>query len=124
MTLEELTFEPLGSAVLARVSGEVDLSNAQSVRDRLLGAVPNTASALVLDLSETQYMDSTGVRLIFELAERLRSRGQQLQIVVPGDSFVRRVLVLTEVQTVVPMSATVAEAARGSDDRRLESRGP
>ena len=91
------------------MSGEVDLSNAQSVRERLLSAVPNTATALVLDLSATEYMDSSGIRLIFELAERLRSRGQRLEIVVPGDSFVKRVLVLTEVQRVVPISATVAE---------------
>lgn len=87
----------------------MDLSNAQSVRERLLSAVPNTATALVLDLSATEYMDSSGIRLIFELAERLRSRGQRLEIVVPGDSFVKRVLVLTEVQRVVPISATVAE---------------
>jgi anti-anti-sigma factor len=108
-TLEELSFEPLGKSVLARIAGEVDLSNAQSVRERLLAAVPNTASALVLDLSATEYLDSSGVRLIFELAERLRSRGQKLDIVVPGDSFVKRVLVLTEVPQVVPISASVAE---------------
>ena len=42
--LEELSFEPLGDVVLARVKGEVDLSNAQSVRERLLDAVPNTAT--------------------------------------------------------------------------------
>jgi anti-anti-sigma factor len=113
--LEELSFEPLRNAVLARVSGEVDLSNAQSVRDRLLAAVPNTASGLVLDLAATEYLDSSGVRLIFELAERLTSRGQQLQIVVPGDSFVRRVLVLTEVPRVVPISASVAEIDSASD---------
>ncbi len=101
--------------MLARLSGEVDLSNAQSVRERLLSAVPNTATALVLDLSATEYMDSSGIRLIFELAERLRSRGQRLEIVVPGDSFVKRVLVLTEVQRVVPISATIAERGERPD---------
>jgi anti-anti-sigma factor len=100
--------------VLARLSGEVDLSNAQSVRERLLSSVPNTATALVLDLSATEYMDSSGIRLIFELAERLRSRGQRLEIVVPGDSFVKRVLVLTEVQRVVPIAATIADLGERS----------
>jgi anti-anti-sigma factor len=114
--LENLSFEPLGSAMLARLEGEVDLSNAKAVREQLLASVPNTAAALVLDLSATEYLDSSGVRLIFELAERLRSRGQKLEIVVPGDSFVRRVLVLTEVQSVVPMSATVAETGDWADE--------
>jgi len=112
--IEEVSFEPLGSGVLARLSGEIDLSNAQSVREQLLAAVPNTASELVLDLSETEYLDSSGVRLIFELADRLRSRGQKLAIVVPDHSHVRRVLVLTEVQRVVPISATVAETKKNT----------
>ncbi len=108
--LEELGFEPLGDAVLARVRGEVDLSNALAVQEQLLDAVPNSASALVLDLSDTGYLDSSGVRLIFELARRLSSRGQKLELVVPDDSVIKRVLVLTEVHQVVPMSKAVDSA--------------
>jgi len=105
--LEELGFEPRGDVVLARVSGEIDLSNAPSVRERLLDAVPNSASALVLDLSATAYLDSSGVRLIFELAQRLDSRNQRLELVVPDHSVIKRILVLTEVHQVVPMSQSV-----------------
>jgi anti-anti-sigma factor len=105
--LEELEFRPLGDAVLARVSGEVDLSNATSVREKVFDAVPNSASALVLDLSETRYLDSSGVRLIFELAERLRNRGQGFELIVPEDSLIKRVLLLTKVDAVVQMSASV-----------------
>jgi anti-anti-sigma factor len=105
--LEEIAVEPVGKVVLARVKGEVDLSNAASVREQLFDSVPNTASALVLDLSETEYLDSSGVRLIFELAERLDTRGQRLELVVPDSSVVKRLLVLTEVHQVVPMSSSV-----------------
>ena len=105
--LEELRFEPLGNVVLASVRGEVDLSNALSVKRELLDAVPNTASALVLDLSETEHLDSSGVRLIFELAERLERRGQKLELVVPDDSIIKRILVLTEVHQVVPLFTSV-----------------
>jgi anti-anti-sigma factor len=111
--LEEVTFESRGDVVLGRVRGEVDLSNVASVKEQLVEAVPNTAAALVLDLSSTEYLDSSGVRLIFELADRLASRGQRLELVVPDDSFVNRVLVLTEVHRVVPMSASVDAALRG-----------
>ena len=104
---EELDFEFLGDAILARLSGEVDLVNARSVKGRLLEAVPNTASGLVLDLSATHHLDSSGVRVIFEVAERLANRRQKLQIVVPDDSNIRRVLLLTEVDSVVPMFTSV-----------------
>lgn len=110
--LEHLEVEQRGDVVVARVSGEVDLSNAASVTDRLIEATPNSTTALVLDLSGTLYLDSSGVRMLFELAQRLRNRGQALELVVPDDSNVRRVLLLTEVERVVPMSSSV-EAAVG-----------
>jgi anti-sigma B factor antagonist len=112
--LEELSFEPRGDVLLARVKGEVDLSNVWSVKEQLLHAVPNTATALVLDLSDTAHLDSSGIRLIFELAERLRSHGQKLRLVVPDDSVISRVLMITEVHQVVPISASV-EAVLGDE---------
>ncbi len=112
MPLEQLELEQIGNVLVAHVSGEVDLSNAGSVTERLVDAMPNSATALVLDLSGTQYLDSSGVRMLFELAQRLRNRGQDLEIVVPDDSNVKRVLLLTEVERVVPMSSSV-EAAVG-----------
>ncbi|MEK6326171.1 MAG: STAS domain-containing protein [Actinomycetota bacterium] len=105
--LEELGFEQMGDAVLARLKGEVDLSNARSVKEKLLDAVPNTASGLVLDLSPTHHLDSSGVRVIFELAERLDNRRQKLELVVPDESNVRRVLQLTGVHRIVPMFSSV-----------------
>lgn len=110
-TSDELDFEFLGEAILARLRGEVDLANARSVKERLLEAVPNTASGLVLDLSATHHLDSSGVRLIFELAERLDNRRQKLEIVVPAESNIRRVLLLTEVDSVVPMFTSVDAVA-------------
>ena len=110
--LEKLRFESLGDVVLAYVTGEIDLSNAPSVRRQLFDAIPNTASALVLDLSDTQHLDSSGVQLIFELAERLGSRGQKLSLVVPDHSIVRRILVLTEVHQAVPLFISVDAVLR------------
>ena len=98
--------------VLAHVRGEVDLSNVTSVRAELLEAVPKTAVALVLDLSAADHVDSSGIRLIFELAERLESRGQKLRVVVPDDSLVGRVLTLTEVHRVVPISSSLEAVLR------------
>jgi len=108
--LEHVDLEQRGNVLVARVSGEVDLSNAASVTDRLIAATPNTATQLVLDLSRTRYLDSSGVRMLFELAQRLRNRGQELRLVVPDESNVRRVLLMTEVERVVPMASTLDAA--------------
>lgn len=108
--LEDLEIRSVGDVVVAAVRGEVDLSNAVSVRERLLGAVPNRAAGLVLDLSATHYLDSSGLRLIFELADRLHRRGQKLGLVVPDDSVIRGVLVLTEVEQVAAMFSSLPAA--------------
>jgi anti-sigma B factor antagonist len=70
----------------------------------------------VVDLTETSYLDSAGIRLIFGLAERLSRRGQELRLVVPDGAPIERVLVLTNVGEVASFDRTVSEAlARSSD---------
>jgi anti-anti-sigma factor len=96
--------------VVARLSGEIDLSNAREVGDELSSSVPNTALGLVLDLTATTYLDSSGVHLVFDLAERLRRRQQQLRVVVPAGAPIRRVLRIVELDDTVPVIATVDEA--------------
>jgi anti-anti-sigma factor len=96
--------------IVARVTGEIDLSNASEVGERLSGAVPNTALGLVIDLTATAYLDSSGVHLLFDLGERLQRRQQQLRVVVPEGGPIRRVLRIVELDETVPVLASVEEA--------------
>ena len=100
-----------GDVVVARVSGEIDLSNAAQVGEELASAVPNSALGLVIDLTATSYLDSSGVHLVFDLADRLRKRQQQLRVVVPEGAPVRRVLRIVELGGTVPVLASVDAAA-------------
>ena len=97
--------------VVAHVTGEIDLASAGGVRDALAEAVPNRALGLVVDLSGTSYLDSSGVSLLFELAERLRRRQQQLRLVVPEAAPLQRVLRIVNAGGVVPIVESVDEAA-------------
>jgi anti-anti-sigma factor len=96
--------------VVARLSGEIDLSNAGTVGDELATAVPNRALGLVLDLGETSYLDSSGVSLVFDLAERLRRRQQQLRLVAPADAPLRRVLRIVDPTGALPLAEAVDAA--------------
>jgi anti-anti-sigma factor len=87
-----LRMETLRETPVAWLSGEVDASNASELGAQIMHSVPNTAMGLVLDLSETDYLDSSGIQLLFELADRLRRRQQELRLVVPAESFVGDVL--------------------------------
>ena len=102
--------------VVAALPEEIDLANARGIGSIVAAAVPNEAVGVVLDLSGTTYLDSSGVHLVFDLADRLGARQQRLVLAVPETSNVRRVLELVDVGVVAPMEADLATAkqlARG-----------
>jgi len=99
----EIVLDSRDGSVVARLSGEVDMSNASYVRDQLLTSMPNEAIALVLDISGTRYLDSAAIEVLFDVSRRLARRRQELRIVMPSDSPLRRVIELTEVHTAAPV---------------------
>ena len=110
--LARLSFETEGQVELAHVAGEVDASNVEDLTNQLLDAVSNNARALVLDLTQTSYIDSSGISLIFDAAARMKNRRQQLRLVVPPKSFVSEVLAAVSMADSVPIDAEVAAAIR------------
>jgi anti-anti-sigma factor len=99
-----------GVIVRAWVDGELDLSNTREIAGQLIAQVPNAAHGLLLDLSELDYLDSTGIQMLFELVERLYNRQQKLVVVVPPESPLQRVLRVVAIGETVPV---VADAAAG-----------
>jgi anti-anti-sigma factor len=96
--------------VVARITGEVDLSNCKQIQDTLESSVNTDHAALVLDLGATTYFDSAGVRLVFQLAERLRARRQALAVVLGDNEIIQRVAELTSIADHVPCHSTVDAA--------------
>ena len=95
---------------VARLVGEVDLTRAPGIRVGLLRAVTNQDHGLVLDLRDTTYLDSAGVNVIFELAERLSARQQRLAAVVPDRAIIERVLTLVNLRSILESHRTLEEA--------------
>jgi anti-sigma B factor antagonist len=108
--LVELELERQADVAVARLDGEVDISNAKEVEAEIAAAVSNDAWALVVDLSRVVYLDSAGIRLLVGLARRLRTRGQELRIAIPEGAPIKEVLVLSNLEEVAPLHATVEEA--------------
>jgi anti-anti-sigma factor len=94
------------------VSGEIDLSNAESIGQALTEAVPSHALALVLDLSEMDYLDSAGIQLIIQVQASVSSRGQLLHVVIPRASPVNDALRLAGASDQVGSIDTVDAALR------------
>ena len=81
--------------VVAGVTGEIDVANADALEQAICAQIDLPAHGLVLDLGGLRFMDSSGVHMLLHFIEALRARGQGLAIVMPRGSPPRRVLELS-----------------------------
>jgi anti-sigma B factor antagonist/stage II sporulation protein AA (anti-sigma F factor antagonist) len=110
VSVAKVVVEHHNSGPVVCVRGEVDLANSEDLRAAIMPEVPTGGPGMVLDLTEATYLDSSGIRLIFDLAERLQSQGQRLVLVVSEAALVRRVVVLTKLEQAVPLADSVRDA--------------
>jgi anti-anti-sigma factor len=115
MNLARVELTEHGRALVVTVEGEIDLSNADQIRDDVSRAVPRDAVGVALDLTGTTYIDSSGIRFLFDLAQRLHARRQQLVLVVNDQALVRRVIVLTKLDDAVPLHERLDDALAALD---------
>jgi anti-anti-sigma factor len=83
------------NVVVAAITGEVDVSNAEHLTKSMAGAIDEQAAGLVLDLAGLEFMDSSGVHMLFDLARRLRVARRGFALVMGEESPPRRVLELS-----------------------------
>jgi anti-anti-sigma factor len=116
--IADLEFDRRGDAMVAQLTGELDMSNANEVGAALVRGMPKDAHGLVVDLGALRYMDSSGINLMYELRERLRARGQDVRLLVPPGSPVLVALQLAGVSGTVGIvdSAEEGFASMGVSD--------
>jgi anti-anti-sigma factor len=85
----------------------------------VIGATPNEAQGVVLDLSRLEYLDSAGIYVIYGMRASLQARGQSLILVIPPQSPVHDALRLSGAQHPGEVAEAVEDALRALDD--LES---
>ena len=89
----------VGEQVLARLRGEIDISNGDAFRARLDQAAA-AGHDLILDLADLTFLDTTGAGIIADTADRLRALGRTLAVVNPRP-IVRRLLVLLQLDQLI-----------------------
>jgi anti-sigma B factor antagonist len=82
--------------VVLGLRGELDLASAPLLETEIENASNGTEEAVVLDLQELQFIDSTGLRIILSAHERAKERGQDFAL-THGSQQVQRLLSITGV---------------------------
>ncbi|HMI81496.1 MAG TPA: STAS domain-containing protein [Solirubrobacterales bacterium] len=93
------------------VRGELDLSTAPELEGPLEEALESGEGSVLIDLSQCEFIDSTGIALIVRAWQRLDSgeNGRALVICSQNDQ-VRRVLEITGLELSIPVHTTRDEA--------------
>jgi anti-sigma B factor antagonist len=115
--------EQRDDVVVARLSGELDISVAEKTGRKIADAVPSSALGVVVDMSGLEFMDSSGVSMLFSLARQVGSHRQQLRVVAPPGRPVSRVLQIVEFDRAAPVDVDVGSAVSELATRRT-SRPP
>jgi anti-sigma B factor antagonist len=72
-----------GKAHIIRLGGELDLYNADAVREALFTACDDGPERIVVDLSEVEFMDSTALGVLIEARSKLANR-KAFMLAAPG----------------------------------------
>jgi anti-sigma B factor antagonist len=95
-------------AVIAAVTGEIDISNVAQLRERLY-ELADDGGTLIVDLNRVEFIDSAGLGALVGTSRRVAEHGGSL-LAVCAQPQPRRLLWMTGVDKRIPLAATVAGA--------------
>jgi anti-anti-sigma factor len=99
----------LGDVTRVTVSGRIDLSNADELKDVLLSALSRVKSVLVLDLSGVDYISSAGLRSAMIVFKAAKAEGKTF-VVAALQPLVMEIFTISRFHLIFPLFATVREA--------------
>jgi anti-sigma B factor antagonist len=87
-----------------RVRGDLDLEASPHLAEAVESLLATGPAAMVVDLTGTTFLDSSGARQLVRTARRADADGVALQVVCPADNHpVRLVIDLLDLHLVVPV---------------------
>lgn len=95
---------------LVEAAGEVDLTTAPQLREPLMEAVNGAAkTAVIVDLSRVDFIDSAGLALLVEARKRLAPEERALHILLTPGRQPERVLKLGRFDTIMHLAYDLNE---------------
>jgi anti-sigma B factor antagonist len=97
---------------VVRVVGELDISHEDEVRAELRKAVESDGAGIVVDLTDCEFIDSSGVRALLLGYEAQREDGDDdsLLAVAAESEQILRILTVMGVDKVIPVRPSVDKA--------------
>lgn len=85
-----------GATATVALRGELDMSGVDRAREAIEQAESGEPALVVLDMSQLDFIDSTGLEVMLRAARRAHDNGRRLVVARPS-RYVRRLLELTAI---------------------------
>jgi len=111
----ELTMEKIEAGFLLKLRGDVDMNTSSDVRNAMAQVFKQELSgmkALLIDLSQVRYMDSSGIATLIEGMQNCVKKGVRLRLCELSPA-VRDVFELARLGSVFEIYPTITDAKTG-----------
>lgn len=98
--------------LVVAVQGQLVVSNRQEFKQMVLDEVERGARQVVIDFTDTAYIDSSGLGALVSLGKRIRESGGELRLAGLNDDL-RTLFELTRLDTLFPLYNTRDAALLG-----------
>ena len=111
-------FQKHPQLIVLKVTGELDVESSPQLRQVVTTALADGARQVVLDLSDTSFIDSFGIGVIVGALKRVRQRGGDLQLVRPVTR-VWRVLEICGLDRIIESSDSLNDLLRDLNENKV-----
>jgi anti-sigma B factor antagonist len=97
---------------VVRVAGELDMAHEEDLRGELQRALEREQEGIVVDLSDCEFIDSSGIRslLVGREAQQGADRGKRGLAVAAANEQIVRIFSVMGIDEAIPVRPTVEEA--------------
>jgi len=113
----EVEHDSVEETYVVRVHGSIDLTTGQAVSDALHAAHESQIATVIVDLCDTEFMDSTGLHVLLDGQRDLIREKRRLAIICP-DGNVRRILELIQLSGTFELHQSLEDALADRDGDR------
>jgi anti-sigma B factor antagonist len=98
--------------VVIGVAGQLIVANRHELKEKVTEAVNFGSRKILIDFTETGYIDSSGLGALVSLAKKLRESGGELRLAGLNEDL-RTLFELTKLDTLFTITASLEEAIKG-----------
>jgi anti-sigma B factor antagonist len=105
----DVKLERDGDICVISLAGEVDVYTSPSFKERLVKAIDDGCTSIVVDLEAVDFIDSSGLGVLVSGLRRVKEQNGSIRLVCTREP-IMKVFRITGLDRVFPVFASVAEA--------------